>query len=94
MHEMEHLLAHAQWSQLAEIAHSLRGSSASMGFPRVADYCKDLELAARKIKGNMELDARTQESLENYVTLIKFHYEEADAALREWLANAPSPGAR
>ena len=94
LQEMECLLASAHWSQLAEIAHSLRGSSASMGYPRVAAYCKDLELAARKIKDNRELDARTQESLENYFTLIRFHYEEADAALREWLANTPSPRAR
>ncbi len=36
------------WKQLSEVAHSLRGASASMGFPRVALLCKDLELASRQ----------------------------------------------
>ena len=87
--EMERLLASGNWSGLAEIAHSLRGSSASMGFPRVAADCKDLELAARQKQLDEALNGPTQETLDDYFALIKFHYREADAALRQWLAESP-----
>ena len=85
--EMERLLATGSWSALAEIAHSLRGSSASMGFPRVAANCKELELGARRKQSEQQPDTPTQEHLDNYFALIKFHYWEADAALRDWLSN-------
>ncbi len=84
--EMERLLATENWSALAEIAHSLCGSSASMGFPRVAANCKQLELAARSKQTGQQSDTPTQEHLDNYFALIKFHYWEADAALRDWLS--------
>ena len=84
--EMERLLATGSWSALSEIAHSLCGSSASMGFPRVAANCKELELAARRKQSEQQPDSPTQEHLDNYFALIKFHYWEADAALRDWLS--------
>ena len=83
--EMERLLATGSWSALAEIAHSLCGSSASIGYPRVAANCKQLELAARHKHTEKQPDVPTQEHLDNYFALIKFHYWEADAALRDWL---------
>ena len=86
MDEMERLLASGEWSRLAEIAHSLCGSSASMGYPRVAAQCKGLELAARRKQTDAEPDAPTQETLDDFFALIKFHYWEADAALQQWLA--------
>ena len=85
--KMERLLATGNWSALSEIAHSLCGSSASMGFPRVAANCKALELAARRKQAEQQADTPTQEHLDNYFALIKFHYWEADAALRDWLSN-------
>ena len=85
--EMERLLATGNWSALAEIAHSLCGSSASMGYPRVAANCKELELAARRKQSEQQPDTPTQEQLDNYFALIKFHYWEADAALHVWLSN-------
>ena len=85
--EMERLLATESWSALGEIAHSLCGSSASMGFPRVAANCKQLELAARSKQSGQQPDTPTQEHLDNYFALIKFHYREADAALHDWLSN-------
>ena len=91
LEEMERLLASGNWSGLAEIAHSLCGSSASMGFPRVAADCKDLELAARRKQPDIALNGPTQETLDDYFALIKFHYLEADAALRQWLAESPGP---
>ncbi|MEO8383873.1 MAG: ATP-binding protein [Betaproteobacteria bacterium] len=88
--EMERLLAIGNWSALAEIAHSLCGSSASMGYPRVAANCKELELAARRKQTEKQPDTPTQEHLDDYFALIKFHYLEADAALRNWLSNSSS----
>jgi PAS domain S-box-containing protein len=44
---MENCLANSEWKTLKDVSHSLRGASASMGFPRVAALCKDLELAAK-----------------------------------------------
>ena len=46
---IENCLANREWKALSEVAHSLRGASASMGFPRVAALCKDLELASRQL---------------------------------------------
>ena len=89
--ELERLLAGGQWTALAEMAHSLRGSSASMGFPRVAMYCKDLELAAREIPSGAGHEQVATENLGETVRLIKFHYREADTALTEWLATSTAP---
>ena len=86
MDEMERLLASGHWARLSEVAHSLCGSSASMGYPRVAANCKELELAARRKQNDPETDAPTQEALDDFFALIKFHYREADSALQQWLA--------
>ena len=91
--EMKLLLTSGHWLRLAEIAHSLRGSSASMGFPRVAAGCKDLELAARRKQSDAELGLTNHEKLDDFLVRIEFHYREADAALVQWLAkNAASAG--
>ena len=84
--EMERLLASGHWARLSEVAHSLCGSSASMGYPRVAANCKELELAARRKQNDPDPDAPTQEALDDFYALIKFHYWEADSALQQWLA--------
>ena len=86
MDEMERLLATGHWARLSEVAHSLCGSSASMGYPRVAANCKELELAARRKQTDPESDAQSQEALDDFFALIKFHYWEADSALQQWLA--------
>ena len=91
MGEMGHLLAGGHWSQLAEVAHSLRGSSASMGFPRVAARCKDLEFAARRMQSGAELQVPVEEDLQAVIARIKFHYAEADTGLREWLTTSAVP---
>ena len=91
MADMENLLVSEQWTRLAEVAHSMRGSSASMGFPRVAAKCKELELAAR---GNQKAaDAKTPlaENLEQILARLKFYNEEADSALRDWLSKNAAP---
>ena len=89
--ELERLLASGHWSQLAEVAHSLRGSSASMGFPRVAAHCKDLELSARRMQSGVERQVPVEEDLAAVIARIRFHYAEADTGLREWLATSPAP---
>ncbi|MCY7386550.1 MAG: PAS domain S-box protein [Burkholderiales bacterium] len=88
MDEMERLLTGGHWARLAEIAHSLCGSSASMGYPRVAADCKDLELAARRKHTDQQAESPSQETLDDYFALIKFHYWEADTALQHWLAKS------
>ena len=91
MNAMDHLLASKHWTQLAEIAHSLRGSSASMGFPRVAARCKDLELAAQRKQSEADIHPKTEENLAELLVRIKFQYQEADAALSKWLAVKAAP---
>ncbi len=91
MNAMDQLLASGHWKQLADIAHSLRGSSASMGFPRVAARCKDLELAARRKQPEADILPNTEENLAELLARIKFQYQEADAALGKWLAVKTAP---
>ncbi len=90
MEIMHECLAQADWLKLAETAHSLRGASASMGFPRVASLCKDLELSARAITSSG--DEPDQERLDNIFEQIQLRYREADAALTEWLAKPADAG--
>jgi PAS domain S-box-containing protein len=93
---MENCLASGNWKDLAETAHSLRGASASMGFPRVASLCKDLELSARRLVEESGSDAEalpTQHQLDEVFEQIKHYYTEADEALTAWLTQtAPAEG--
>jgi two-component system, sensor histidine kinase and response regulator len=97
MELMENCLADSQWKTLMDVAHSLRGASASMGFPRVAALCKDLELAAkRRSEAASDVsdatDLPSQEELDETFELIKHHYSEADVALGEWIAQSAPAG--
>ncbi len=92
---IENCLANREWKALSEVAHSLRGASASMGFPRVASLCKDLELASRQLaEANADssesaaktIKLATQSELDEIFALTRYYYNQADAALREWLA--------
>jgi PAS domain S-box-containing protein len=99
---IENCLANREWKALSEVAHSLRGASASMGFPRVASLCKDLELASRQLAeanaaaadGSAQTNANatkspklaSQSELDEIFELTRYYYNQADAALREWLA--------
>ncbi len=84
---MKDCLATQDWKRLADTAHSLRGASASVGFPRVATLCKDMELGARQLCNNQN-DADLQPlqiALDEIFELIRHHYREADNALVQWL---------
>ena len=87
---METCLRNRDWQPLADTAHSLRGASASIGFPRVALLCKDLELGARQLgkESSGEGAAQNQVALGKIFTLIRHHYHEADTALSLWLAES------
>ena len=89
---MEACLANQDWKQLAETAHSLRGASASVGFPRVAALCKDMELGSRKLT-NVNLNitdianaSQAQAAFDEIFELIQHYYREADRALAVWLS--------
>jgi len=88
---MEGVLAGGDWHSLSEISHSLRGASASMGFPRVAALCKDLEISARSLVTGDEtsMSPTTSAQLAGLLEQIKLNYAEADRALTEWLAATP-----
>jgi PAS domain S-box-containing protein len=88
MNLIESMLGSGDWHGLAETAHSLRGASASMGFPRVAALCKDLELAARSMEKGTDT-TRNRLDLDKLFEKIRHHHAEADQALREWLLTAP-----
>ncbi len=97
---IENCLANREWKALSDVAHSLRGASASMGFPRVASLCKDLELASRQLaeanaaSADKTSEARptkgiklaSQSELDEIFELTRYYYNQADTALREWLA--------
>lgn len=85
---METQLATGQWASLAETAHSLRGSAASVGFPRVAARCKDLELAARRTQGEAAASTDSVTALAEMLAAVRFHSDEADVALLQWLASS------
>jgi PAS domain S-box-containing protein len=92
MNVIETCLANREWKALSEVAHSLRGASASMGFPRVAALCKDLELASRQLAeanaSTVTANApklATQSELDEIFELTRYYYNQADAALHEWL---------
>ena len=96
---MERCLAESNWATLAETAHSLRGASASMGFPRVASLCKDLEFSARQ-RANLDTGAPSAAAsadtgatdLDEILVSIRHYYREADVALAIWLtATQPAP---
>lgn len=91
---MDAMLARNEWGPLAETSHSLRGASASMGFPRVAILCKDLELAARAIENtssvalaNNAKPAPTASDMTHLLEQIRIHYAEAEHAMEGWLAS-------
>ncbi len=88
---MDEMLAGGDWHGLAETSHSLRGASASMGFPRVAAFCKDLENAARSLEnaGDAAAPAAARAQLTDLLERIKRYYAEAEIALTEWLAATP-----
>jgi PAS domain S-box-containing protein len=97
---IETCLANREWKALSEVAHSLRGASASMGFPRVASLCKDLELASRQLaEANADtsegaskaaqtkgIKLASQSELDEIFALMRYYYNQADMALHEWLA--------
>jgi HPt (histidine-containing phosphotransfer) domain-containing protein len=89
---MEGMLARGDWHDLSEMAHSLRGASASMGFPRVAALCKDLENSARTLTvvDGTSTSSTTGADLAGLLEQIKRHYAEAEHALAEWLAATPA----
>ena len=88
---MEGMLAGSDWHGLSEMSHSLRGASASMGFPRVASLCKDLEISARTlvIADESSVNPATRAELSRLLEQIKLYYAEAEDALTEWLAATP-----
>jgi PAS domain S-box-containing protein len=96
MEIMEHCLADGDWKRLAEVSHSLRGASASMGYPRVAALCKDLELSAKKLSTDTETasDVVTTD-LDEIFELMRHYYWQADKALVLWLdETATSPATK
>lgn len=88
---MDDLLANGDWHNLSETSHSLRGASASMGFPRVAALCKDLENSARALKDVAPSSAEPAAvaELARLLEQIKLYYAEADEALTAWLTSTP-----
>ena len=92
---MERCLAENDWAALAETAHSLRGASASMGFPRVASICKDLELGARKrAKPEVAPTGADATNLDELFASIRHYYREADTALAIWLSDSQPTSAQ
>jgi PAS domain S-box-containing protein len=95
MEIMEKCLAESDWKALMEVSHSLRGASASMGFPRVAALCKDLELSAKKLVANAPDDnGATQGEMDEIFELMRHYYWQADKALALWLAETATTKAK
>ena len=46
--QLEPALDAGDWEEVAQLAHSLKGSAGSFGYPRVTDIARELEHAARR----------------------------------------------
>ena len=80
-------LAAHQWHNVAELAHSLRGSTASMGFLRVAFLCKEIELSARARLETEKLDPSAALDFTKFADLLsrlRLNFAEAETALYDW----------
>jgi hypothetical protein len=58
----------------------------------VAAICKELELAARGNQKASDANTPLAKNLGQILDRLKFHNEEADAALQEWLARGAAAG--
>jgi HPt (histidine-containing phosphotransfer) domain-containing protein len=90
---MASCLVDSNWLLLGDLSHSLRGASASIGFPRVSAACKALELAARRLSPKQGVPPTissdplpTQGQMDELYEDIKRYFYEADMALTKWLA--------
>jgi len=100
LRQMASCLVDSNWLLLGDIAHSVRGSSASIGFPRVAAACKTLELSARRLSPKAGVPPTlsndplpTQGQMDELYEDIKRYFYEANMALTKWLHAAGSPPA-
>lgn len=97
---MAEKLATEDWRALAEIAHSLRGASANMGFQRVAALCKEMELRAKQLADTTGSHIRDEDTkplptvteLQSIYGQIQLRYHEADSALAQWLSDTSPQG--
>jgi CheY-like chemotaxis protein/HPt (histidine-containing phosphotransfer) domain-containing protein len=97
LRSMASCLVDSNWLLLGDLAHSLRGASASVGFPRVSAACKTLELASRRLApkpGVPPVESSdpvpTQGQMDELYEDIKRYFYEADIALAKWLAEPPT----
>jgi PAS domain S-box-containing protein len=93
LRKMASCLVDSNWLLLGDLSHSLRGASASIGFPRVSAACKALELAARRLSPKQGVPPTmssdplpTQGQMDELYEDIKRYFYEADIALTKWLA--------
>jgi HPt (histidine-containing phosphotransfer) domain-containing protein len=93
LRKMASCLVDSNWLLLGDLSHSLRGASASIGFPRVSAACKTLELAARRISPKPGVPPTvsseplpTQGQMDELYEDIKRYFYEAELALTKWLA--------
>jgi len=95
LRKMASCLVDSNWLLLGDLSHSLRGASASIGFPRVSAACKTLELAARRLSPKPGVPPTissdplpTQGQMDELYEDIKRYFYEADMALTKWLAES------
>ncbi|HEX4859161.1 MAG TPA: response regulator, partial [Usitatibacteraceae bacterium] len=92
---MQSRLALADWKGLSETAHSLRGASASVGYPRVSMQCKDIEATARTLAGTpgkmAQVAGASSQMVAKQLADLRTLVEEADAALAAWLQGTGQP---
>jgi PAS domain S-box-containing protein len=88
-------LAAHKWHDVAELAHSLRGSTASMGFLRVAFICKELELSARAREEVEKIDPAAALDFTKFADLLsrlRLNFAEAETALYDWQKQIQAEG--
>lgn len=76
-------LAAQEWIPLSETAHSLRGATASMGFPRVAFVCKELELKAKSFEPAAD-SSTISAVLSPLLDSLRQHFSHAESELLRW----------
>ncbi len=89
---MEAELVASDWLALGDTTHSMRGAAASIGFPRVAAACKQLELNSRRLTPkpgvppvSTDTPLPSHREMDQLFEEIKVLYLEANTALTKWL---------
>lgn len=79
-------------SQFISAIHKMGGSAGSYGYLNVSNLCKELESQYRfKIEAKEPLDSSWYEGLNNFIRMLKYHYQVTPSVLEGEILSKDSP---